>query len=124
MPTYGYRCTVCKHEFERFQKMTDPPVAECENCHAPVKKILYPVGIAFKGDGFYVNDYAPKSAKDATKADTAPAESKDAASAPAAPSTGSETKSDTTSTAPATSTPSASATPAATAPAPAKPASS
>jgi putative FmdB family regulatory protein len=61
MPTYGYRCTSCEHTFERFQKISDTPVAECEECGAPVKKILYPVGIAFKGSGFYVNDYASSS---------------------------------------------------------------
>jgi len=60
MPTYGYRCTACKHEFERFQKISDPAVTECETCGAPVKKIMYPVGIAFKGTGFYVNDYSAK----------------------------------------------------------------
>lgn len=57
MPTYGYRCTACGHEFERVQKMTDPRLTNCEACDGPVKKILYPVGIAFKGDGFYVTDY-------------------------------------------------------------------
>lgn len=66
MPTYGYRCTVCKHEFERFQKMSDPPVAACEECGEPVKKILYPVGIAFKGTGFYINDSKPSPAKSST----------------------------------------------------------
>lgn len=58
MPTYGYRCTACGHEFERFQKITDPAVSACESCDAPVKKLLYPVGIQFKGAGFYINDYA------------------------------------------------------------------
>jgi putative regulatory protein, FmdB family len=58
LPTYGYRCTACSHEFERFQKITDPPVSECESCGGAVKKIIYPVGIQFVGSGFYVNDYA------------------------------------------------------------------
>ena len=119
MPTYGYRCTSCGHEFERFQKMTDPPIKECETCQAPVKKILYPVGISFKGDGFYVNDYAPKSAKNADK----PAESSETkpADTAAAPGT-SETKSDTPAVAPAApASSSPSATPATSAPA-AKPA--
>ncbi len=38
--------------------MTDPALTACENCGGGVKKILYPVGLAFKGSGFYVNDYA------------------------------------------------------------------
>ena len=58
MPTYGYRCTACGTEFERFQKMSDPPVTDCD-CGATgtVKKLIFPVGIQFKGSGFYVNDY-------------------------------------------------------------------
>jgi putative FmdB family regulatory protein len=73
MPTYGYRCTVCRHEFERIQKMSDAPLTECEECQGPVKKILYPVGIAFKGSGFYVNDSkttSPTSKPAAAKTET------------------------------------------------------
>jgi putative FmdB family regulatory protein len=56
MPTYGYRCKDCGSEFERFQKMTDAPVTTCDSCGGAVKRLLYPVGIQFKGSGFYVND--------------------------------------------------------------------
>lgn len=48
--------------------MTDPALTECEECGGPVKKILYPVGIAFKGSGFYVNDYKPGAGKSKTPA--------------------------------------------------------
>ncbi len=61
MPTYGYQCKTCGHQFEVFQKMTDAAITACERCGAAVKKILYPVGIQFKGAGFYVNDYAKSS---------------------------------------------------------------
>jgi putative FmdB family regulatory protein len=57
VPTYGYRCTACAHEFERFQKITEDPIRECESCGELVKRILYPAGIQFKGSGFYVTDY-------------------------------------------------------------------
>ncbi len=57
MPTYGYRCTKCKYEFEVFQKITDEPIRECTECGADVKKMIFPVGIAFKGSGFHINDY-------------------------------------------------------------------
>lgn len=57
MPTYGYRCTACGHEFERVQKITEPALTDCETCSGPVKKMIYPVGIQFVGSGFYVNDY-------------------------------------------------------------------
>ena len=81
MPTYGYRCTVCKHEFERVQKMSDPAVAECETCGEPVKKILYPVGISFKGTGFYINDSKPSAAKSPAPAAETKAETPAAADA-------------------------------------------
>jgi len=57
MPTYGYRCADCDHTFEVFQRMADDPVAACEKCGGPVKRVVFPVGIVFKGSGFHVNDY-------------------------------------------------------------------
>jgi len=57
MPTYGYRCTHCNHTFEVVQKITDEPIKECEKCKGEVKRVLFPVGIVFKGSGFHVNDY-------------------------------------------------------------------
>jgi len=57
MPTYGYRCSNCGHEFEIRQKMTDEPLKTCPNCQGKLTKILYPVGISFKGSGFYTTDY-------------------------------------------------------------------
>ena len=57
MPTYGYKCTQCEHEFEVLQKITDEPIKECPECRGEVKKLLFPVGIVFKGSGFHVNDY-------------------------------------------------------------------
>jgi putative FmdB family regulatory protein len=62
MPTYGYQCKSCGHQFEVFQKITDAAVSACEQCGAAVKKLLYPVGIQFRGSGFHVNDYAKSSA--------------------------------------------------------------
>jgi len=40
MPTYEYQCRECRHEFERFQKITDPPVETCPECGGPVEKVL------------------------------------------------------------------------------------
>ena len=57
MPTYGYVCTECEHEFEVFQSITAPPITKCERCGAKVRKQIFPVGIAFKGAGFHINDY-------------------------------------------------------------------
>ena len=63
MPTYEYRCASCEHQFERFQRMSDDPVKECEVCGEPVKRLLFPVAIHFKGNGFYSTDYGKKNTK-------------------------------------------------------------
>ncbi len=57
MPTYEYLCAN-GHPFERFQKMTDPPVDQCPTCGAPAsRKISGGQGLIFKGSGFYITDY-------------------------------------------------------------------
>jgi putative FmdB family regulatory protein len=57
MPIYGYRCTQCGHELETLQNMSDPPLRACPECMGPLQKMLYPVGVHFKGSGFYSTDY-------------------------------------------------------------------
>ena len=57
MPTYGYRCSNCGHQFEIVQRMTDAPLTSCPKCQGKLSKMLYPVGISFKGSGFYTTDY-------------------------------------------------------------------
>lgn len=86
MPIYEYKCEN-EHVFDIMQKMSDDPLTECIECGAPVKKVLHPVGISFKGSGFYSTDYKngskksdPASAK--TNGDTAAkSESSDKSSA-------------------------------------------
>ena len=55
MPVYGYRCTR-DHRFEVQQRITDPPLTQCPECGAPITRVFYPVGIIFKGGGFYKTD--------------------------------------------------------------------
>jgi len=57
VPTYGYECTRCNEQFEVFQRITDAPLTTHEGCGGELRKLLYPVGILFKGPGFHVNDY-------------------------------------------------------------------
>jgi putative FmdB family regulatory protein len=66
MPTYGYRCGSCGHQFEISQKMSDEPLTTCPKCQGKLSKVLYPVGISFKGSGFYTTDYKG-SGKDSGK---------------------------------------------------------
>jgi len=56
VPTYEYKCDN-GHVFEVFQRMSDDPVAVCEQCEAPVQRVFHPVAVHFKGKGFYTTDY-------------------------------------------------------------------
>lgn len=56
MPTYEYRCKDCGEHLEVVQSFRDDPLTECPACTGTLKKVFQPVGIAFKGTGFYRND--------------------------------------------------------------------
>lgn len=56
MPTYEYACTDCGERIEVSQRIADPPLKVCEVCGGPLRKLFHPVGIAFRGSGFYVTD--------------------------------------------------------------------
>ncbi len=57
MPTYQYRCKSCAHEFEAFQSMLDDPLSTCPKCNQKnIFRIIQPVGVQFKGSGFYITD--------------------------------------------------------------------
>jgi putative FmdB family regulatory protein len=58
MPLYEYECTRCGHTFEIEQRMTDPPRKRCPECRGKVERVISgPLGILFKGSGFYTTDY-------------------------------------------------------------------
>jgi putative FmdB family regulatory protein len=61
MPTYGYRCGSCGHEFEIRQRITDEPLSTCPQCKGKLAKMLYPAGVIFKGSGYYTTDYKGSS---------------------------------------------------------------
>jgi putative FmdB family regulatory protein len=56
MPTYEYRCTSCGQHIEAVQSFTDDPLTECGVCGGQLRKVFAPVGIVFKGSGFYKTD--------------------------------------------------------------------
>jgi putative FmdB family regulatory protein len=68
MPIYEYECTACKTRFERSQRFSDPPVAECPECGGKVRRVLFPAGIVFKGSGWYVTDSRPSTTSPAAGA--------------------------------------------------------
>ena len=56
MPIYLYQCDSCGLRFEKMQRMSDDPLTECPECNGHVHRVIQPVGIIFKGSGFYVTD--------------------------------------------------------------------
>jgi putative FmdB family regulatory protein len=90
MPTYEYRCPSCGTDFEKFQKMSEPPVAPCPSCGADAERRLSAgAGLLFKGSGFYITDYRGegyKKAAEAEKGGAAPAASGSGEAKPAAES--------------------------------------
>lgn len=70
MPTYEYRCPN-GHDFELFQRMSDPPEAPCPSCgEVAERQISAGAGLLFKGSGFYITDYRDSTYKDKAKAET------------------------------------------------------
>jgi putative FmdB family regulatory protein len=84
MPTYEYACTHCGQHIEVVQSMSDAPLAECGACGGRLRKVFSPIGIVFKGSGFYRTDSRGKSGAAAGNG-TKSGEAKEAK--PAAPAT-------------------------------------
>ena len=63
MPTYEYECTRCDHAFEVIQSFDEKPRSRCPVCRAKLRKVIHPVGIIFKGSGWYATDSRTDSEK-------------------------------------------------------------
>jgi len=62
MPIYTYRCENCGVQFDRQQKFSDPLLTRCPECSKKtLRKVYQPVGIVFKGSGFYSTDHRSPS---------------------------------------------------------------
>ena len=70
MPTYQYRCRSCGHDTEVVQSFSDPPLTECPKCGGELRKVFAPVGIVFKGSGFYKTDNRSGRSKAAASKDS------------------------------------------------------
>ena len=95
MPIYEYKCDN-GHLFDVIQKIADEPLAKCQECGAPVARVLHPVAVHFKGSGFYSTDYGKQKtaagngasaegsaeSKDSKPAESKPSESKGSDSKP------------------------------------------
>ena len=72
MPTYEYKCEECGIRFDRFQHFSDAPVEDCPECDGHVHRVIHPVGIVFKGKGFYVTDNRANNSAGTPKTDGEP----------------------------------------------------
>jgi len=99
LPLYPYRCTTCGHRFEKIQSFSAEPEKVCPKCgNETLVRPLTAPRLQFKGAGWYINDYAPKSSEGSSEssAESKPSESKETpkagdstigAAAPLTPST-------------------------------------
>jgi putative FmdB family regulatory protein len=70
MPIYTYRCESCGVQFERQQHFADAPLTRCPECgEKALRKLYLPVGIIFKGSGFYATDHRSPSGQTSVKHD-------------------------------------------------------
>jgi len=67
MPIYEYKCLDCGTHLEKMQKVSDEPLKICENCGGKMEKQWSRSGFQFKGEGWYVTDYADKKSGKAGK---------------------------------------------------------
>lgn len=99
MPIYGYQCGRCGHQFEVMQSMSAAPLTDCPECGGELRKLLYPVGVQFKGSGFYTTDYrnggsnGSKKSSKSSESESSSSSSKDSSSGGASsePSSSSKT---------------------------------
>ena len=75
MPTYSYRCAACENRFDAFQKFAEDPLTICPECGGLVRRVIQPVGVVFKGSGWYINDSRKAPAESSTESTTKSTES-------------------------------------------------
>ena len=80
VPTYEYACTECGDRLEVVQRFSDDPLAICAACGGRLRKVFSPVGIVFKGSGFYRTDSRSTVTADANGNGKAGADSADSKS--------------------------------------------
>jgi putative FmdB family regulatory protein len=102
MPIYEYACKECGHRFEKMQPITSEPLKECPHCgKSAIHRVFQPVGVIFKGSGWYITDSRnnSKNSDDKGSDDKGSSDkgSGDKGSDKAAPAEKSEAKSETSS---------------------------
>ena len=80
MPTYGYRCQTCAHEYEKREGFDAPVKQKCPKCGKQARRMLFAPPVVFKGSGFYKTDSRGSSSggDSSTEPKTSPAPAADA----------------------------------------------
>ncbi len=94
MPTYEYVCKSCGEHLEVVQSFKDAALTDCPACGGALRKVFQPIGIAFKGSGFYKNDSRAGSSSSKGSAD----KTSDTSTAASSSSDGKASSTDTKST--------------------------
>jgi putative FmdB family regulatory protein len=82
MPLYAYRCESCGLQFDQVQRFTDSALTACPECgEESLRKLYQPVGIVFKGSGFYATDHRSPSGQSTSAKKSEKGESSDSGSA-------------------------------------------
>src|SRR5512139_4096220 len=99
MPIYTYRCRSCGVQFDQQQKFSDAPLTRCPECSKKtLQKVFQPVGIVFKGSGFYSTDHRSPSGQRRSPSKDKPGSSESSDEKPSSSESGSsEAKSSSTS---------------------------
>ena len=98
MPLYEYQCKACGIRFERRQHITDDPIEVCPECGGEVYRLIHPVGIIFKGKGFYVTDNRARSSTAVPRGSHKPSKAAEASETSESKSSESEAASESKST--------------------------
>ncbi len=76
VPIYTYTCTSCNAMIEKRQSFSDAPLTVCDACGGNLRKVIHPVGIVFKGSGWYVTDSRKSSTATSTVGESSESQGK------------------------------------------------
>ncbi len=64
MPIYEYYCRKCGHQLEVLQRIDDPLLRDCPQCHKPsLAKQISAAGFRLAGTGWYETDFKQNNKK-------------------------------------------------------------
>jgi putative FmdB family regulatory protein len=62
VPLYEYACLKCGRHTDKIEPVAGPHLKKCPHCGGKVESVITAPAIKFKGSGWYVTDYAGKTA--------------------------------------------------------------